>query len=73
MTQPNFEAMSRKELRAYILEHREDEQAFRVYMDRITAEPPTEVYPAPKSIDDLKHFPQLLEKHRQQQKDNSDK
>lgn len=73
MTQPNFEAMSRKQLRAYILEHRDDEQAFRVYMDRITAEPPTEVYPAPQSIDDLKHFSQLLEKHRQQQEDNSDK
>lgn len=28
MTQPNFEQMSRKELRTYILEHRDDEEAF---------------------------------------------
>jgi hypothetical protein len=67
MIQPNFEAMSRKELRAYILEHRDDEYAFRVYLDRITAEATdSEVYPAPQSIDDLKHFPQLLEKFRRE-------
>lgn len=73
MTKHNFQAMSRKELLAYMLEHRDDDEAFRVFMDKVHAEPSTEVYPAPKSIDDLKHFPQLLEKHRQQQKDNSDK
>ena len=69
MIEQNFEAMSRKELRAYILENREDEEAFRVYMDRVTAEPATEIYPAPKSVEDLSHFPELLAKHRQQQKE----
>lgn len=64
MMESDFQAMSRKELLAYILAHREDDEAFRVYMDKVHAEPPTEVYPAPQSIDDLKHFPQLLEKHR---------
>ncbi len=59
-----FETMTRQELRAYILEHREDEEAFQVYLDRVMAEP-GEIYPAPQSIDDLKHFPDLLEKHRQ--------
>lgn len=71
MSQPNFEAMSRKELRAYILEHRDDEYAFRVYLDRITAEATDSVvYPAPQSIDDLNHFPQLLEKHRKEREEN---
>ena len=60
-----FETMTRQELRAYILEHREDEEAFQIYMDRVMAEP-GEIYPAPQSIDDLKHFPELLEKHRQE-------
>lgn len=70
MNQLNFEAMNRKELRKYILEHREDEYAFRVYLDRITAEAiNSEVYPAPQSIDDLNHFPQLLEKHRKQREE----
>lgn len=71
MMQPNFDAMTRKELRAYILEHRNDDEAFRIYMNRITDEPATETYPAPQSIDDLKHFPELLEKRRQQRKADS--
>jgi hypothetical protein len=39
-------------------------------MDLAHTEPLTEIYPAPQSIDDLKHFPQLLEKFRQEQKDS---
>ena len=70
MIKPNFEAMSRKELLAYIREHRDDDEAFRIYMDRVTAEPTTEIYPAPQSIDDLKNFPELLEKHRRERKEN---
>ncbi|MGK7898008.1 MAG: hypothetical protein AB4372_31410 [Xenococcus sp. (in: cyanobacteria)] len=65
MMELKFETMTRQELRAYILEHREDEEAFQVYLDRVMAEP-GEIYPAPQSIDDLKHFPDLLEKHRQE-------
>jgi hypothetical protein len=57
-----FETMSRQELRAYILEHREDEEAFQSYLDRVMAEP-REIYPAPQTIDDLSNFPQLLNKH----------
>ncbi|MBE9019305.1 hypothetical protein C7Y66_29175 [Chroococcidiopsis sp. CCALA 051] len=73
MTQPNFQAMSRKELLAYMLEHRDDDEVFRVFMDKVHAEPPTEVYPAPQTIDDLKHFPQLLKKHRQKRQGEVDK
>ncbi|MBW4632243.1 MAG: hypothetical protein KME30_10170 [Iphinoe sp. HA4291-MV1] len=39
MTQLNFQQMSRAELRAYILEHRDDEQAFHAYMDKLKSEP----------------------------------
>jgi hypothetical protein len=63
MIKREFESMSREELRAYILEHREDERAFQVYLDRVTAEP-GEIYPAPKSIEDLSHFPDLVTKNR---------
>jgi hypothetical protein len=59
-----FEAMSRRELRAYILEHREDEEAFQLYLDRVMAEP-GEIYPAPQTIDDLSNFPDFLPKNRQ--------
>ena len=68
VNQPNLQVMSRKELIAYLLEHRDEDEAFYTLMDKIHAEPATEIYPAPKSIDDLKHFPKLLQKFRQQQK-----
>jgi hypothetical protein len=54
-----FETMSRQELRAYILEHREDEEAFQLYLDQVMAEP-GKIHPAPKKIEDLSNFPQLL-------------
>lgn len=66
MSEPDFQAMTRKDLLAYMLVHRDNDEAFRTYMDKVHGEPPTEVYPAPQSIDDLKHFPQLLEKHRKE-------
>ena len=61
-----FEAMSRQELRTYILEHREDEEAFQLYLDQVMAEP-GEIYPAPKTIEDLSHFSELLPKKNQNQ------
>ncbi|MDZ8257528.1 MAG: hypothetical protein RMY63_03595 [Nostoc sp. ChiQUE01b] len=40
MTQkPDFQQMSRKELRTYVLTHREDEEALRIYMARLHNEP----------------------------------
>lgn len=71
MNKPNFEAMSKKELLAYVRKHPDDDKAFQVYMDKVYAEPVTEFYPAPQSIDDLKHFSELLEKHRQLRKADS--
>jgi hypothetical protein len=66
---PEISAMTRQELKAYILEHREDEEAFQLYMDKVISEP-GKIYPAPQSIDDLKDFPELLEKHRQEKQKN---
>ncbi|PSF36035.1 hypothetical protein C7H19_14935 [Aphanothece hegewaldii CCALA 016] len=39
MTYINYHQMSRTELRAYILEHRDDEQAFQAYMDKLVDAP----------------------------------
>ncbi|PSB21240.1 hypothetical protein C7B65_04740 [Phormidesmis priestleyi ULC007] len=62
MTQPNFEAMTRKELKAYMLAHRSNDAAFYAYMDKVNAEPPTEIFPAPKSLDDFQNFPPIIRK-----------
>jgi hypothetical protein len=66
---PDFKAMSRKELRTYILEHRDDNEAFYAYMDKLNTEGTWIEFPAPKTIDDLKHFPELLEQHRKKQQE----
>jgi hypothetical protein len=65
-----FEAMSRQELRAYILEHREDEEAFQLYLDQVMAEP-SEIYPAPQTIDDLSDFPHLFPKNRRNRQEKA--
>jgi hypothetical protein len=38
MNQPNFNTMTRDELRAYLLDHRNDEAAFHAYMDKLASE-----------------------------------
>ncbi|MBP0017110.1 MAG: hypothetical protein J7647_06055 [Cyanobacteria bacterium SBLK] len=36
---PNFQTMTRQELRNYLLEHRDNTQAFYAYMDRLAKAP----------------------------------
>jgi hypothetical protein len=49
MSKPNFEVMRQKELQDYFLAHREDEEAFYAYIDKLHSEgnwiemPPLEV------------------------------
>ncbi|MFH7027181.1 MAG: DUF6887 family protein [Heteroscytonema crispum UTEX LB 1556] len=57
-------SMNRAELRKYILEHRQDEEAFQVYIDRFKSDS-TEIFPAPQTIDDLKNFPELQRQYQQ--------
>lgn len=38
---PNFANMTTIELRAYVLEHRSNEEALHVYLDRLHAENPS--------------------------------
>lgn len=59
---PDFAAMSRKELRAYLLSHREDEEAFFAYVDRSEAEANWIELPPVESIEDLQNFPEFLRK-----------
>lgn len=68
MSKPDFISMSRTELRKFILEHREDEEAFQVYIDRFKSES-SEIFPAPQTIDDLSNFPEL-QRLRQQQRNS---
>jgi hypothetical protein len=64
----NFQEMDRKTLKAYILSHREDEEAFCVYMDKLHSEAKWTNMPAMKSVEDLERsdfFRKVLQKGRQ--------
>lgn len=62
MNQPNFETMNKKELQAYILSHRDDDEAFYAYVDRLHAEATWGgKYPPMKSLDDMNNYPEFLE------------
>lgn len=63
---PDFQAMNRKELRAYVLKHRDDDEAFYAYMDKVKTETKRVKYPPLKSIDDLENYPEFLEKIRKE-------
>jgi hypothetical protein len=44
---PNFEQMSRAELKAYVLAHRDDDQAFQVLLKRRNPDDTATWYPPP--------------------------
>jgi hypothetical protein len=71
MMKPDFSAMSKAELRAYVLSHYEDTEAFYALSDRILSSPTLKVY-APEDID---RFPEIYEEHRKRkeaEKNSSD-
>lgn len=43
MTKANFQAMTKQELRAYVLEHRDDQEAFYALADKLREEPGIEI------------------------------
>jgi len=62
---PNFQEMSRKELRTYVLAHRDDDEAFYALADKISAENANKVpLPPLKSLDDIENYPEFLDKLR---------
>ncbi|MBE9210775.1 hypothetical protein IQ244_30595 [Nostoc sp. LEGE 06077] len=65
MSKYDFMSMTRSELRKYILEQREDEAAFQIYLARFSSNS-NEIFPAPQTIEDLDNFPKLHQQHLEQ-------
>jgi SOS response regulatory protein OraA/RecX len=63
MTHPDFNQMTREELLAYLLEHRDDEEVFHAYMDRLATEPVLARGSA-EDLQDPERFAAMLEKVR---------
>lgn len=56
----NFSSMSRKDLRAYVLSHRDDEEALRIYMDRLHNDPDIVRYTGACDQEGLAKLEQLI-------------
>jgi hypothetical protein len=68
MSKPDFKIMSWKDLHAYVLAHRDDQDAFYTYVDKLHAEA-TWIEMAPlQSVEDLENYPEFLERLRKSAK-----
>ena len=59
MSNPNFQAMSQKELHSYILAHRDDQEAFYAYVDKLHQEGNWVEMPPAESVEDLEKYPEF--------------
>ena len=52
-TKQNLTTMSKNELRAYVLQHRNDEEALQAYLDKVNAENPnSRIHPPEENVSD---------------------
>ena len=65
MNQPDFQAMSQKELQNYMLSHREEQEAFYTYIDRLHQEGNWIEMPPVDSVEDLEKYPEFIARSRQ--------
>ena len=70
MIKPNLKSVTKAELRAYVVAHPEDKEAFRIFVDRFTAEAPPETYAVPQSEAEVVEIDNLIQQRVQQSKMN---
>jgi len=64
MSKPNFQAMNQKELHHYVLTHRDDQEAFYAYVDKLHTEGNWIEMPALQSLEDLENYPEFKARFR---------
>lgn len=64
MNKPNFQAMSQKELHDYVLTHRDDQEAFYAYIDKLHTEANWIEMPPLESLQDLDKYPEFIARFR---------
>jgi hypothetical protein len=60
MTKPDFSKMTRQELRAYILRHRDDDDAVEALIKR--GNPNSPLHPFPQTDQDLREMDEILKR-----------
>jgi hypothetical protein len=64
MSKPDFQTMTRKDLHDYVLSHREDEEAFYAYVDKLHVEATWVEMPALQSVEDMENYPGFIDRLR---------
>ncbi len=59
MNKPNFQSMSQKDLYDYVMAHRDEQEAFYAYVDKLHAEATWIEMPAMESLQDLENYPEF--------------
>jgi hypothetical protein len=67
---PDLKSVTKAELRAYIVAHPEDKDAFRIFVDRFTAEAPPETFAVARSEAEVAEVDNLIQQRVQQSKMN---
>ena len=65
---PNFKRMTKRELRAYLVAHPHEQEAFYAFVDSFTADAPTETFAMPQSQTEIEEIDKLIQQKVQKQK-----
>lgn len=65
---PDFNSMTKIELRAYVIAHPNDKTAFHAFVDRFTSEASTKTFDIPKSIAEVEEVDILIRQKLEQLK-----
>lgn len=64
MNKPDFQSMSQKELHNYVMAHRDEQEAFYAYVDKLHSEATWVEMPAIESLQDLENYPEFTKRFR---------
>jgi hypothetical protein len=65
---PDLKSVTKAELRAYVVAHPEDKDAFRIFVDRFTSDAPPETFAVPQSETEVAEIDNLIQQRVQQSK-----
>lgn len=67
---PDYDTMSKAELRAYVMAHKDDQAAFYKLVDRFKADSQNQVrHPFPKSLEDVAKVKDLIQEQIKKQEE----
>ncbi len=64
----DFNTMTKAELRAYLVMHPDEQEAFYAFVDRFTSEASHETFPMPQSQADIEEIDRLIQQKVKQMK-----